>query len=94
MAEEVPADTHDELRSKLVALCCEVMRRDPVDAATVDDATPCLGGLLLQDSLDVLELVVAIDRHYGVSLRDGDVGRAVLANLGTLTRFVAAHRTR
>ena len=45
-------------------------------------------------SLDVLELVVAVDRVYGVSLRDGEVGRAVLMNLGTLTRFVAQHRIR
>jgi acyl carrier protein len=70
------------------------MRRDPIDPATVTDATPCVGAPLLLDSLDVLELVVAIDRVYGVSLRDGEVGRAVLADMGTLTRFVAEQRVR
>lgn len=94
MSSPAPARTHDELRSDLVALVCDVTRREPVDPATVTDATPCFGGALLQDSLDVLELVVAIDRVYGASLRDGDVGRQVLENMGTLTRFVAANRTR
>ena len=41
-----------------------------------------------------MELVVAIDRVYGVSLRDGEVGRAVLTNMGTLTNFVAENRVR
>jgi acyl carrier protein len=86
--------THDALRTELVALISEVMRRDPIDPATVSDATPCVGGPLLADSLDVLELVVAIDRVYGVSLRDGEVGRAVLTNMGTLTNFVAENRVR
>jgi len=86
--------THDALRSELVALICDAVRRDPVDPATVTDATPCIGGALLTDSLDVLEVVVAIDRDYGVSLRDGEVGRAVFADMGALTRFVADHRVR
>lgn len=86
--------SHDALRAELVALICDATRRDPVDPATVVDATPCVGGGLLGDSLDVLEVVVAIDRVYGVSLRDGEVGRAVFADMGALTRFVAANRVR
>jgi len=85
------------LRAELVRLISEVMRHDPEEApdpATVTDETPCLGSPLLLDSLDVLEFVVALDRVYGVSLRDGDVGRSVLANMGSLTRFVAGSRTR
>jgi acyl carrier protein len=94
MSAEAPAPTHDALRTELVALIAEVTRREPVDPATVTDETVCFGGALLQDSLDVLELVVAIDRIYGASLRDGDVGRKVLENMGTLTRFVSTNRTR
>lgn len=94
MPNPLPPKDHAALRAEIVALVSEVLRRDPVDPATMSDETPCVGGPLLQDSLDVLELVVAVDRVYGVSLRDGEVGRAVLLNLGTLTRFVAEHRIR
>ncbi len=86
--------SRDALRCELVALIAESTRRDPVDPTTVTDATPCIGGALLADSLDVLEIVVAIDRVYGVSLRDGEIGRAVFANMGALTEFVARHRVR
>lgn len=86
--------SHEALRAALVALVDEVMRRPPTDPATVADATPCVGGALLGDSLDVLEFVVALDRVHGVSLRDADVARTVLADMGALTRFVAESRTR
>ena len=94
MAPSSSLPDHDALRAELVMLIVDATRRQPVDPSTVSDATPCVGGSLLVDSLDVLEIVVAIDRVYGVSLRDGQVGRAVFANMGSLTRFVAAHRVR
>ena len=90
---DTPAN-HDALRTELVALICDATRRDPVDPATITDTTPCIGGALLADSLDVLEVVVAIDRIYGVSLRGDDVGRAVFASMGALTAFVAQNRVR
>jgi acyl carrier protein len=94
MTPPAPSADHDALRAELVSLMADATRRDPVDPATVTDATPCIGGSLLSDSLDVLEVVVAIDRVYGASLRDGDQGRAVFANMGALTDFVARHRVR
>ena len=94
MTPPAPSADHDALRAELVALMTEATRRDPVDPGTITDATPCVGGALLSDSLDVLEVVVAIDRVYGASLRDGDEGRAVFENMGALTDFVARHRVR
>jgi acyl carrier protein len=94
MPDPATTQTRDALRTDLVSLICEVMRRDPASLSAVSDATPCVGGPLLADSLDVLEFVVAIDRVYGVSLRDGQVGRQVLTNMGSLTNFVAENRVR
>jgi acyl carrier protein len=74
MAPSSSLPDHDALRAELVLLIVDATRREPVDPSTVSDATPCVGGSLLVDSLDVLEIVVAIDRVYGVSLRDGQVG--------------------
>ncbi len=97
MTNTATPPSHVSLRGDLVGLISDVMRRDPadpVDLQSITDATPCLGGPLLLDSLDVLELVVSVDRVYGASLRDGDIGRKVLADMGSLTRFVAENRTR
>jgi len=91
--ELVPA-THQEIRGRLVSMIGEITRRDVPDPSAITDATLCVGSGLLTDSLDVLEFVVALQREFGVSIRDGDVGRTVLSDLGTLTRYVLEHRVR
>jgi acyl carrier protein len=91
MTDAIP-NAHDALRAELVGLMDEVMRQPRTDPATVTDDTPCVGGALLRDSLDVLEFVVALDRVHGLSLRDADAARIVLQNMGALTRCVAEHR--
>ncbi len=94
MTNAAPSESHDALRAALVAIIYETTRREPAPGAAVTDATPCVGGDLLQDSLDVLEFVVTIDRVYGVSIRDADAGREALKSLGDLTAYVAANRVR
>ncbi len=91
----LPLDApHDALRAALAAMMLDIARRPPEEAESVTDGTPCVGGPLLTDSLDVLEFVVALDREFGVSIRDGDRGREALRDMGTLTRFVGENRTR
>jgi acyl carrier protein len=68
-----------------------ISQRNPDEAFDATDDMRCMSDALLGDSLDVLEFVVALDRDYGVSIRDGDVGRDVLRDLGTLTRYVLDH---
>ena len=88
------SEATSELRTALVTLILEITAQDGVDPSGFDDAAVCVGGELLHDSLDVLEFLVAIDRTYGVSVRDGAVGHTMLTDLGTLTAYVAEHRTR
>jgi acyl carrier protein len=87
-------ESHEQLRARLAALMRSIARRDPVAPFEPRDESRCLGDDLLSDSLDVLEFVVALDRDFGVSIRDGKVGREVLQDLGTLTRFVRERRPR
>ncbi len=85
--------SYAELRRDIANLMLEIVRGDPVGLDDVTDDTLCVGGELLQDSLDVLEFAVALERDFGVTIRDAEVGRAVLNDLGTVTRYVAKHRT-
>jgi len=85
--------SREQVRGRLVAMMCEITRRDAADVGELADDTPCVGGRLLADSLDVLEFVVALEREFGVSIRDGDVGRAALANVGAITDHVLAARS-
>ena len=45
------------------------------------------GGVGL-DSLDALELVVALEKEFGVRIPDADVGRKVLVSVETMVKFI------
>ena len=45
------------------------------------------GGLGL-DSLDALEMVVALEKEFGVRIPDADVGRKVLISVETIVKFI------
>jgi acyl carrier protein len=61
-------------------------------ADTIDAATPLLGAMPELDSLAVLELIVELERRFGITVSDDDVSADVFATLSSLTEFVAERR--
>ena len=61
----------------------------------IDPEAPLFGEGLGLDSIDALEVALAVSRTYGFELRSDDErnGR-IFASLDTLARHIAAHRTR
>jgi acyl carrier protein len=92
MRQDASSMSREQVRDRLVAIMCDITRRDVAEAGEIRDETPCVGGRLLSDSLDVLEFVVALEREFGVSIRDGDAGREALASVGAITDHVIAAR--
>ena len=45
------------------------------------------------DSLDAVELVVMLERHYGIKLSDMETAKTAFATPRTLAEFVQSHRT-
>ena len=45
------------------------------------------------DSVDALQLVVALDKRYGVKIADAEVAKLVLASIGTITDAVLKKRS-
>lgn len=58
------------------------------EAAPLEDSTPLLGHLPELDSMAVVELLGAVEAHYGIVIEDSDVSAEVFATVGSLTRFV------
>ena len=61
-------------------------------ADTLDATTPLLGALPELDSLAVLELIVELERRFGIRVEGDDVTADAFATLASLTEFVAEHR--
>lgn len=59
----------------------------------INDADPLFGGDLGLDSIDSLELVVMLEREYGIKIKDPREGRKVLVDINTMVDYIEEHRT-
>jgi acyl carrier protein len=86
----VSAELVDELKRHIIA----DLELEDVDPAQVgpDDALFEQG--LGLDSIDAVELVVMVERHYGIQLTDMQTAKAAFASLRSLAEFVAARRVK
>ena len=57
-------------------------------ADTLDATTPLLGSMPELDSMAVLELVVALERRFDLTVEDDDISADVFETLGSLAAFV------
>jgi acyl carrier protein len=57
-------------------------------ADDIDDAAPLFGEGLGLDSLDALQLAMAIEERFGVAVPEGDAGREVFASVDAIARFL------
>ncbi|MBY4594092.1 phosphopantetheine-binding protein [Ottowia caeni] len=61
----------------------------------IDPDAPLYGDGLGLDSIDILEVALAVSKQYGFQLRADDEGKAAIyASLRNLTQHIATHRTK
>jgi len=65
-----------------------------IDVATISEDTPLFGadGLGL-DSLDALQIIIAVEKKYGISIGDATTARDALQSLGVLRDWINARLT-
>lgn len=57
---------------ELAALFIDALNLEDIDADTVDIMAPLFGSGLDLDSLDMLEIALVVQQHYGVRLKADD----------------------
>ncbi len=65
---------------------------EDVEPAEIDTDDPLFEEGLGLDSIDAVELVVMIERHYDIQLTDMETARAAFASIRSLADFVTSHR--
>ncbi len=58
----------------------------------IDDHAPLFGEGLGLDSLDALQLAVAIEERFGVRIPEGEESRSIFQNVSTLAAFIERSR--
>jgi acyl carrier protein len=66
--------------------------RLPLTVGDIGDTTPLFGEGLGLDSIDVLELVIEIERTFGARIEDEKTGMDVLRSVDTIAAFITRHR--
>lgn len=83
-----------EAERALADLLVESLNLEDVQAADIDPDAPLFNAGLGLDSIDALELALAISKRYGFQLRsDNDENRQIFASLRALSAHVEQHRT-
>ncbi len=88
------AMSNDDLKDTIKSIMVEsLMLKTPKEE--IADDLPLFGpeGLGL-DSIDALELVVSLEKNFGVTVPNSDVARTALATVNSIHDYVVAHRTK
>ena len=95
IAETIPADPHQSAPERaLAAMIVSVLQLEVEPGAIEPEARLFVDGLGL-DSIDALELALAISRAHGFELRsDDERNQQIFASLRSLAAHIEAHRTR
>lgn len=84
----------DELIEELKASIIEALNLEDLTPADIDTDAPLFGEGLGLDSIDALELIVLMERNYGIRLKDAAAGRQVFQSVRVMAEYVMAHRTK
>ena len=80
------------LAERLKKLIIESLGLEDVTTDDIKDDDPLFGEGLGLDSIDALELVVALEKEFGIIIADEEVGKKIFVSINTLTDFVAKER--
>lgn len=85
----------DELRNGLPSqVKAAIVRclRMPIKPEEIGDDMPLFDEGLGLDSIDALEIVLELQRSFGVEIRDEHVGKRVLRSVDTIVEFIETNR--
>jgi acyl carrier protein len=84
----------EELILKLKEEIIEVLNLEDVKPEDIDEKAPLFGEGLGLDSIDALELIVLMEKSYGIKLKDPNQGKEVFKSIAVMAEYIAANRTK
>jgi acyl carrier protein len=85
----------EALETEIKGLIVESLRLEDVKPQDIDSAAPIFGGGLALDSIDALELGVAIQKKYGIKMSaDAEENKRHFSSVRSLAAFVAGQAGR
>ena len=79
----------EELKVKLI----DILNLSDIQPEDMNEDAQLVGGELGIDSIDVLEMVVMVEKDYGVVINSQEVGEKVFSSLSALAEYIRENRT-
>ena len=76
------------LKDRLKSMLVRELNLEDISPGDIVDDEPLFGEGLGLDSLDAVELVVLVEKHFGVVIKDMDEGRIAFASVNSLAAFI------
>lgn len=77
-----------DIRDKVKTMLVEELNLEDLTVEDIEDDAPLFGEGLGLDSLDAVELVVLVHKHFGVEIKDMEEGRPAFQSVSSLTAFI------
>lgn len=78
----------EELKVKLIT----ILNLTDIAPEDFDEHAQLVGGELGIDSIDVLEMVVMVEKDYGITIDNKEVGEKVFSSLASLAEYIQANK--
>ncbi|MEX0997087.1 MAG: phosphopantetheine-binding protein [Flavobacteriaceae bacterium] len=79
-----------ELKTKII----EALNLEDIAIEDINDDDPLFGDGLGLDSIDALELIVLMDKDYGIKLTDPKEGKTIFQSINTMAAYITEHRSK
>lgn len=83
----------EQLTNELKELIIESLKLQGTTLGDIDNDAPLFGDGLGLDSIDALELIVLLQQHYGIKIKNAEEGKSVFQSVKTMAEFIEKNRT-
>ncbi len=84
----------ENLKLELKKNIIEVLNLEDISLEDFGDKDSLFGDGIGLDSIDALELIVMLDKDYGIRLSDPKEGKKIFENVEVMAAYIAEHRTK
>lgn len=82
----------EELIENLKKQIIEQLNLAEVNPEDIDPAAPLFGGGLGLDSIDALELIVLLEKYYGIKIQDPKDAKDIFASIQSMADYISANK--
>ena len=80
----------EELKKEII----EALNLEEMTTADIDENAPLFGEGLGLDSIDALELIVLMEKNYGIKLQNANEGKEIFKSVRVMAEYIQKNRTK